>query len=117
MLIKVKRIYEVSESNDGYRILVDKLWPRGIKKDDAKLYKWMKDIAPSDTLRKNYHHNVEKFDEFKKRYFEELDKKREIIDEIIKLSINDNVTLLYAAKDELHNNAIALKEYIERILA
>lgn len=115
-MIKIKRIYDGTGEDDGYRILVDRLWPRGIKKEEANIDKWMKEIAPSDELRKSFSHNAEKFDEFKERYIEELKDKKDLIDEIIEMSRKNNVTLLYSAKDEEHNNAVVLKEYIEKYI-
>jgi len=94
------------------RILVDRLWPRGISKEEAKIDLWLKDIAPSDGLRKWFAHDPAKWSVFKEKYFSELGNKKALIGEIMKKAKGD-VTLLYAAKDEQHNNAQALKEYIE----
>lgn len=110
-MIKIKRIYETPLDGDGFRVLVDRLWPRGVSKDKAKIDLWLKDIAPSDQLRKWFAHDPAKWMEFKRRYFKELDKKKDLIDQISKRDKN-NITLLYAAKDDKHNNAQALKEYI-----
>lgn len=112
-MIKLKRIYEEPEKSDGFRILVDRLWARGLSKEKAKVDLWLKDIAPSDDLRKWFAHEPEKWDEFRRRYFEELKYKKDSIDAIIEKARISEVTLLYAAKDEEHNNAAALKEYIE----
>jgi len=111
-MIKIKRIYESPMKADGFRILVDRLWPRGISKEKAKIDLWFKDIAPSDHLRKWFAHDPAKWKEFKRRYFNELDKKKDVIAKIPKKS-ESNITLLYAAKDDKHNNAQALKEYLE----
>ncbi len=95
--IFIKRIYDHYEENDGYRILVDRLWPRGISKEKAKLYCWAKDLAPSHELRKKFAHNKEHFDEFRERYLEELrtsDLLRNEIKQISKLSLDQNITLL-----------------------
>ncbi len=110
-MIKIKRIYEDAEESDGFRILVDRLWPRGLSKDRAKVELWLKDIAPSDNLRKWFAHDPEKWGEFKRRYFEELKDKKEL--DLIIEKAHGGVTLLYGTKDERHNNAAALKEYIE----
>jgi uncharacterized protein YeaO (DUF488 family) len=112
-MIKVKRVYDPLEKDDGIRILVDRLWPRGVKKDQVDV--WLKDIAPSDELRKWYNHDPNKWEEFKRRYFEELSRnpKVEILLQLIKKG--NNVTLLYASKSP-YNNAVALKEYLEKVL-
>ncbi|MEN6615450.1 MAG: DUF488 domain-containing protein [Syntrophorhabdus sp.] len=109
--IAIKRIYEEPSDDDGYRILVDRLWPRGLSREKARIDLWIKDIAPSDTLRKWFSHDPGKWTEFKKRYFAELDGKPKMIEEINQAR-NDKITLLYGAKDEHHNNAVALKQYI-----
>lgn len=111
--IFIKRIYDPWEEKDGYRILVDRLWPRGVSKEKAKLYGWAKDLAPSHELRKRFAHNKENFDDFRVRYLGELrnnDLIKSEIKQISKLSMVDNVTLLYAAKNPIYNNAIVLKE-------
>jgi len=112
-MIKVKRVYDPLEKDDGIRILVDRLWPRGVKKDQVDV--WLKDIAPSDELRKWYNHDPNKWEEFKRKYFEELSRnpKVEILLQLIKKG--NNVTLLYASKSP-YNNAVALKEYLEKVL-
>lgn len=112
MVIKIKRIYETSNKDADFRILVDRLWPRGLSKEKAKIDLWLKDIAPSDQLRKWFAHDPAKWDEFKLKYFHELGNKKVVIDEI-KKKAKSGVTLLYAAKDQEHNNAQALKAYIE----
>jgi uncharacterized protein YeaO (DUF488 family) len=114
-MIKVKRIYDLPVSEDGTRILVDRLWPRGLKKEKAKVDLWLKDIAPSDKLRKWFSHDPVKWSEFKKRYFKELDRKRETVDLMIEKAKQEHVTLLFGAKEERFNNAVALKQYIEVI--
>jgi uncharacterized protein YeaO (DUF488 family) len=110
-MIQVKRIYEDPSPDDGVRVLVDRLWPRGLSRDDAKIDLWLKEIAPSDTLRKWFDHDEKKWAEFKTRYFKELDEKEEIPD-LISQSSKKRMTLLYGARDEKHNNAVALKEYL-----
>ncbi len=115
-MIKFKRIYDSPTAEDGIRILVDRLWPRGLSKNDAKIDLWVKEIAPSQELRKWFAHDPKKWVEFKNKYFKELDLdfKKERIDLIIKKTKKKNVTFLYAAKDEKFNNAAALKEYVEK---
>lgn len=98
---------------DGYRVLVDRLWPRGISKDDADLDEWCKDLAPSDKLRKWFGHDPEKWTEFVQRYTRELDAKKDLVIEILDRSPRKTITLLYAAKDSEHNNAAVLKTFIE----
>src|SRR3989338_4153685 len=110
-MIKIKRIYSDPAKDDCFRILVDRLWPRGVSKEKAKIDLWLKDIAPSDQLRKWFAHDPAKWAEFKRKYFKELDKKKDIINQISKKP-RDGTTLLYAAKDGKYNNAEALKEYI-----
>jgi uncharacterized protein YeaO (DUF488 family) len=112
-MIKLKRIYDPVSPDDGKRILIDRLWPRGIKKEDARIDEWLRDIAPSAQLRKWFSHEPSKWAEFKKRYREELKDKRELIDRLRSEAENGTLTLLYSAKDREHNNAIVLKEVIE----
>lgn len=111
-MIQVKRVYDEVAESDGSRILVDRLWPRGLSKDKAKVEVWLKDIAPSDELRKWFGHEPEKWDEFRRRYFEELKDKKELVGMIIEKSQIGTATLLYGAKDEKYNNAVALKELL-----
>ncbi|MEJ2635154.1 MAG: DUF488 domain-containing protein [Calditrichia bacterium] len=115
-MIKIKRAYEAAEKSDGMRFLVDRLWPRGIKKEDLKVEEWDKEVAPSNDLRKRFHHDPEKWDEFCRHYFEELDKKPESWQGILEAAKEGTVTLIYGAKDLEHNNARALKEYLEKKL-
>ncbi len=112
MIIKTKRVYEHADKNDGYRILVDRIWPRGLTKEKAKIDLWLKDIAPSNELRKWFNHEPEKWLEFKKRYCNELTTKQEYIQVIHEKAQKHSVTLVYGAKDEEHNNAIVLQEYL-----
>jgi uncharacterized protein YeaO (DUF488 family) len=107
-------VYDEPDKNDGFRILIDRMWPRGLKKEQAKIDLWLKDIAPSTTLRKWFGHQRAKWPEFKRRYCKELEQKDEAIDKIATKALAGIVTLLYAAKDEKCNNAIALKEFIEK---
>jgi uncharacterized protein YeaO (DUF488 family) len=107
-LIKTKRVYEPANDNDGFRILVDRLWPRGLAKNKVKVDLWLKEIAPSKDLRKSFSHDPKRWEEFKKRYETELKMKPELIRIIKHEEDKGLVTLLYSAKDEEHNNAVAL---------
>ena len=112
-MIKTKRIYDDKADSDGYRILIDRLWPRGISKEKAGVDLWLKEIAPSTELRKWYDHDPEKWEEFENRYKEELKDKKELINQIKELEKeHKTVTLLYAAKDTEHANAAVLKEVL-----
>ena len=113
-MIKTKRIYDEPDKKDGFRILVDRLWPRGLSKDRARIDHWLKEVAPSDALRKWFGHDRTKWDEFKRRYFEELKDKEEAVDSIVSTASRNLVTLLYGAKDEQCNNAVALREFVEQ---
>lgn len=123
MPIEIQRIYgdetkRVHHKKEGFRIFIDRLWARGIKKEEADIDLWLKDIAPSDKLRKWFGHDPDKWDEFKKLYFKELDGKKESVKIIVeKLRSGDSVLLLYGAKNEEFNNAVALKEYLLKKLA
>ena len=114
--IKLKRVYEVPAASDGTRILVDRLWPRGIAKAKAKVDLWLKDIAPSDALRKRFHGHPEDWDEFRKAYVVELKQAGEAVKELRGHLRKSTVTLLYAARDVEHNNAAALKQWLGRKL-
>lgn len=108
-MYKLARIYD-KHIPDGKRVLVDRVWPRGISKEDAKLDEWLKDVAPSTELRKWFNHDSDKFSEFKKKYREEL-RNNEAVQAL--KDMNGSVVLLYGAKDEVHNHAIVLKEFLE----
>lgn len=112
-MLKLKRVYDDVSQHDGKRILVDGVWPRGIKKEDLEHDEWYKEIAPSSDLRKWFDHDPDKWEEFKKKYKKELKEQKDLVDQIKKDSDGHNVTLLYAAKDEEHNQAVVIKEYIE----
>ena len=116
MVIKTKRVYEKLAKDDGTRILVDRLWPRGISKKNALIDIWLKDIAPSNELRRWFNHDPDKWEEFKLRYFSELDSNSEKVSQLIKTVKKGPHTLLFAAKETEFNNAIVLKEYLERKL-
>ena len=113
MTIRVKRAYAPTLRNDGCRVLVDRLWPRGVGKEEARIDEWCREIAPSDELRRWYGHAPEKWSEFRRRYFAELGEKEEIVAELVEKARGEGLTLVFGAKDEEHNNAVALKEYLE----
>ena len=113
MDIRLKRAYEPSKKDDGFRVLVDRLWPRGVSKSSARIDLWLKEIAPSAALRKWFGHDPLKWDTFRARYFRELQKNPEAVAQLNEIIRNGPVTLLFAAKDQEHNNAAALKEYLE----
>jgi uncharacterized protein YeaO (DUF488 family) len=112
--VQIKRVYEEPSTSDGKRILIDRLWPRGLTKEKAKVDLWLKDIAPSTELRQWFGHDPSKWNEFKKRYHDELKKNHEIIVKLIEQLKTGKVTLVYGAKDEEHNDAVVLKEYLEK---
>jgi uncharacterized protein YeaO (DUF488 family) len=116
MPIEVKRIYEAAEPGDGVRILIDRLWPRGLAREGAKLDAWLKEIAPSTELRKWFGHDPEKWPEFKRRYFEEMDGREHALQELLAMVRAGQVPLLYGARDEQHNHAVALREYLKKLL-
>lgn len=111
--VKIKRVYEPKTKDDGYRILVDRVWPRGLTKEKASIDLWLKEIAPSTTLRQWFKHDPKKWLEFKKLYFKELSSKKDLIVIIKEKAKQDSITLLYGTKDEEHNNAIALHEFLK----
>ncbi|RWB08067.1 MAG: DUF488 domain-containing protein [Mesorhizobium sp.] len=110
--LAVKRIYEPPAPDDGQRVLVDRIWPRGVSKQDAALALWLKEIAPSDELRKWFGHEPARWAEFQERYRVELDGNGEAVSELRGLISHGKVTLLYGAHDEVHNNAVALAGYL-----
>lgn len=112
-MIKLKRVYESPSQSDGKRILVERLWPRGLTKEEAEVDEWRKDVAASAELRKWYAHDVEKWPEFEKRYRQELEGYRAKIADLRDLGRRSTVTFVYAARDEEHNSAVVLKEFIE----
>jgi uncharacterized protein YeaO (DUF488 family) len=115
MQIWTKRAYEKSGERDGMRLLVDRIWPRGVSKDEAHIDRWYKDLAPSTELRKWFNHDPQKWEEFKKKYFQELNGKSEALGELLEMVHRGRITLVYGAKDQQHNNAVALKEYLENL--
>jgi uncharacterized protein YeaO (DUF488 family) len=110
--VRIKRAYEPPSSRDGTRVLVDRLWPRGVKKVDAGISQWMKEIAPSNELRKWFGHDPERWEEFRRRYKAELMKNRELVGELRKLAKDGPLTLVYSAHDEAHNQAVVLREML-----
>ena len=113
MTMKLKRAYEPRSDDDGFRVLVDRLWPRGVRKEEAAVDLWLREIAPSDELRKWFGHDPEKWREFRRRYFAELEAKAELVAQVRDRARVGVVTLLFGAKDEEHNQAAALKDYVQ----
>lgn len=114
MQAQIKRVYEEPSEDDGKRILIDRLWPRGLTKEKAKIDVWLKDIAPSTQLRQWFGHDPQKWREFKRRYQGELEKNMTIVSQLVELLKKGNVTLVYGAKDKEHDDAVVLKEYLEK---
>lgn len=112
MDIRIRRAYEPARRSDGARILVDRVWPRGVKKEELAIEAWLKELAPSDRLRKWFGHDPERWQEFRERYFAELDERAEPLRALRALARKRRVTLVYGARDELHNNAVALRSYL-----
>jgi uncharacterized protein YeaO (DUF488 family) len=115
MGVKVKRVYDEPAKSDGHRVLVDRIWPRGLKKSEARIDEWLREIAPSTGLRKWFKHDPDKWEQFKKKYYAELEEHREEVEKLARESRKRSVTLLFGAKDSAHNNALALKEYVEEL--
>jgi len=115
-MVVVKRVYEPAAHGDGTRLLVERLWPRGVKKESLKMDGWLKDVAPSDALRRWFGHDAAKWGEFGRRYWAELDTRKEAWHPILEAARRGTVTLLYSARDTEHNNAMALKAYLEKHL-
>ena len=114
MMIRIKRVYDDADQGDGARYLVERLWPRGMRKEDLRLDGWLKDVAPSPDLRRWFAHDPAKWDEFKRRYFAELDARPDAWQPLAEAARKGDVTLLYSARDTEHNSALALKEYLEQ---
>ncbi len=114
MSFKVKRVYDEPSSHDGRRVLVDRLWPRGMSKDKAHVDEWVRDLAPSDELRHWFGHDPAKWGQFKKRYFSELRRHEDELKALRREGRGRTVTLLFAARDDEHNNAVALREFLAR---
>jgi uncharacterized protein YeaO (DUF488 family) len=114
-MVRVKRVFEKAEKGDGWRVLVDRLWPRGMTKEKAKADVWMKDVAPSDALRKWFGHEPEKWTAFQKKYRAELAKNKPVLAELKKMEKeHGTLTLLFGARDEEHNQAVVLAEVLKR---
>ena len=111
-MLKLKRAYEEPGDGDGARYLIDRLWPRGVTKAALKIDGWLKDVAPSQTLRRWFNHDPEKWNEFRRRYFAELDAKPESWATLVEAARKGPVTLVYSAHDTEHNNGVALAEYL-----
>lgn len=116
-MILLKRVYTPAEKNDGQRILVERLWPRGISKEDAKIDVWLKEIAPSTQLRQWYNHEIDKWPEFKRKYTEELKANQTTVDELKQLLKNGTTTFVYAARDTEHNSAVVLRDFMSSLLS
>ncbi|MBX6369656.1 MAG: DUF488 family protein [Rhodospirillales bacterium] len=110
--IRIKRVYEAPDESDGYRVLVDRLWPRGLKKEAAALDAWHRELAPSDALRRWFGHDVARWPEFRRRYVEELRDKEEALEALRAVARERRLTLLFAARDEAHNDAVVLREVL-----
>jgi len=112
--VNLKRAYEAPAKSDGQRILVDRVWPRGVTKEEILINDWVKDVAPSTALRKWFNHEPPKWNEFKRRYFRELEERPDALKRLLAKARAGTMTLVFGAKDAAHNNAMALKEYLER---
>lgn len=112
-MIRIKRIYEPPSAEDGSRILVDRLWPRGISRQEAAISEWMREIAPSTSLRRRFNHDPQKWEEFKERYFQELDARPDLVASLLDQCARTDVTLIYSARDTKYNQAVALAEYLQ----
>lgn len=115
MAIALKRAYDEPRADDGHRVLVDRIWPRGLSKDDARLDDWLKEVAPSDALRRWFGHDPSRWAEFRRRYLAELKAHRETLRDLARRARGERVTLVFAAKDEAHNNAVVLKQYLKML--
>jgi uncharacterized protein YeaO (DUF488 family) len=113
-MLKLKRAYEEPSPEDGERVLVERLWPRGLSKERAGIDLWLKEVAPSTELRKWFGHDPARWEEFRRRYWEELENKPEPVNQLRKKARRETVTLVYAARDEEHNGALALQQFLKR---
>ncbi len=112
MDINIRRVYEAPDKGDGYRILVDRVWPRGVSKEAAHVDEWHKNVAPTTPLRQWFGHDPEKWEEFRKRYWKELNANGDEVAPLLEKARAGRMTLVFSAKDEKHNNAVALREYL-----
>jgi len=110
--VRLKRAYDPAEAGDGYRVLIDRLWPRGVSKERAHLHEWARELAPSTELRTWFGHDPERFAEFERRYRTELAERHEKLDELRRRARQGTLTLVYAARDEAHNDAVVLAELL-----
>jgi uncharacterized protein YeaO (DUF488 family) len=110
--VRLKRAYDPAAAGDGIRVLVDRLWPRGVRKVDAAIDRWIKDVAPSTALRKWFGHDPDRWQEFRLRYTEEINEHRDLLDELRTLARAGRITLVFAAHDELHNDAVVLRDIV-----
>jgi len=114
-VIRIKRVYDPPDPSDGLRVLVDRLWPRGLKKEEARVDEWRKELAPSDELRRWFGHDPRRWEEFQRRYRAELLEKEEALYGLLELAKRGKVTLVYGARDPEHNNAVVLKALLEEL--
>ncbi len=112
-MIQIKRVYDRPSRSDGKRVLVDRLWPRGLKREDARIDDWMKELGPSTELRKWFGHDPGRWDGFKKKFFQELKSRPDAVDRLAGMARSGKVTLLYGSREEQFNNAVALRGYLE----
>ena len=112
MPVRLKRVYEEPAKADGQRFLVDRVWPRGLSKEKAAVDRWLKEVAPSKELRQWFGHDPERWEGFRARYFEELDARPDVVDELVQTAGKGTVTLVFAARDTDYNNAVALRDYL-----
>lgn len=116
MSVQLKRAYDEISEDDGIRILVDRIWPRGLSRKDLQIDDWIKEVAPSNDLRKWFDHDPEKFERFRERYRKELDEKNGLIAGLAEKVNQQKITLVYGSKDRKHNQAVVLREYLEEVL-
>jgi len=115
MSIGLKRAYENPDDRDGYRVLVDRVWPRGVARGEAKIDRWMKEAAPSPQLRKWFHADPSRWEEFRRRYRAELEGRRDALRQLARRAASENVTLVFGSRDVERNNAVVLKEFLETL--
>lgn len=115
-MIKLKRVYAPAEPSDGRRFLVDRVWPRGIRKDVADVQAWLKEAGPSDELRKWFGHDPQRWTEFRRRYRRELEHRAEVLEPLLQAARQGDVTLVYSARDEQHNQAVVIRDVLQELL-
>lgn len=115
-MIRVKRVYEPPDAVDGRRFLVERLWPRGMKKENLSMEAWLKDVAPSDSLRKWFGHDPAKWEEFRQRYISELESSPAALETLLEAARQEDITLLYSSRDQEHNNTLVLKNLLDDLL-